>query len=180
MCAGDRSNFSTPGLCGFAARYLRTMPDDDRDNILPFVTRPTAVPDDEKPYFCFSATLRIFGHGLDLDAITRDLGIEPTHIHREGERRNPNAKPWPHDMWMLESPLDETRPLGEHLDWLYERLQVHVAYLKALKSDAMVDIFCGYRSNSDTAGFEVAYPSLRLFAELEVPFGVSVIVVGDD
>lgn len=135
----------------------------------------------DEPYFCFSATLRIFGTGLDLEAITRTLGIEPTHTHRAGERRTPHTKrPYPHDMWMLSTPLDETQLLGEHIDWLYDTLHGRFDDLKALKQQATVDVFCGYRSNSDTAGFVVPYQSLRLFTELEVPFGVSVIVVGDD
>jgi len=45
-----------------------------------------------------------------------------------------------------------------------------VEYLKALKQR-------GYRSNSDTAVFEVSHKCLRLFTALEVPFGVSVIIV---
>ena len=39
------------------------------------------------------------------------------------------------------------------------------------------DVFCGYRSNCDHAGFEVSHQCLELFRSLEVPFGVSVIVV---
>ena len=52
----------------------------------------------------------------------------------------------------------------------------HVAYLKQLKERLTVDVFCGYRSNCGTAGFEVDYQSLVLFTELEIPFGVSVII----
>jgi hypothetical protein len=40
-----------------------------------------------------------------------------------------------------------------------------------------VDVFCGYRSNCDHAGFEVSHKCLELFVALEVPFGLSVIVV---
>jgi hypothetical protein len=48
--------------------------------------------------------------------------------------------------------------------------------IKGLKRLYNVDVFCGYRSNSDTAGLEVPYTSLRLFTELEVPFALSIIV----
>ena len=51
-----------------------------------------------------------------------------------------------------------------------------VEYLKGLKSVCKVDVFCGYRSNCDTGGFEVPHASLELFAALEVPFGVSVVI----
>lgn len=40
----------------------------------------------------------------------------------------------------------------------------------------MVDVFCGYRSNCDMAGFDVDYKCLELFTALEVPFSVSVII----
>ena len=59
---------------------------------------------------------------------------------------------------------------------LWDRLRPHMTYLKALKAKHKVDIFCGYRSNSGMAGFEVSHRCLGLFIELEVPFGVSVII----
>jgi hypothetical protein len=37
-------------------------------------------------------------------------------------------------------------------------------------------VFLGYRSDCDTAGVEVPYTSLEIFIELEVPFGLSIIV----
>jgi hypothetical protein len=39
-----------------------------------------------------------------------------------------------------------------------------------------VDVFCGYRSNCNSAGFEVDHQALVILMELEVPFGVSVII----
>lgn len=168
------------------------MSDENDDNVLPFAPpapRSAAAGNDDAGnadtdpslYFCFSATLRIFGKDLDLDAISAVLGLEPTAVIRQGDVRRPASRGL-HDRngWLLSSPLGELQPLDEHIEWLYEKLHPHFDYLKGLKEHAMVDIFCGYRSNSDTAGFVVAHRSLRLFVELEVPFGVSVIVIGDD
>ena len=45
-----------------------------------------------------------------------------------------------------------------------------------LKRTATVDVFCGYRSNSDTAGVKVTYQSLQIFQQLQVPFGLSIII----
>jgi len=136
--------------------------------------------DEDAPYFCFTAALRIFGRNLDLEGISRRLGLEPTQVHREGERRGPRSPVYEHDMWLLDAPLHESEPLERHLEWLYSVLRPHFEYLKDLKRQATVDVFCGYRSNSGTAGFQVSHEALRLFAELEVPFGVSVIVIPDD
>lgn len=127
-------------------------------------------------YFCFSATLRIFGNIEDLDSITNTLGVTPTHIHRRGEKHRPTFQPYEHDMWSYKAPVHEERPLEEHLDALWQTFQTHISYIKSLKQHLTVDVFCGYRSNCNHAGFEVSYKALVLFTELEVPFGISVII----
>ena len=50
-------------------------------------------------------------------------------------------------------------------------------FLLAIKAKHKVDVFCGYRSNCNHAGFQVEPKSLAIFAALDIPFGVSVIVV---
>lgn len=131
---------------------------------------------EEPVYFCFSASLRIFGDGLDIDEVTRRLGLTPTHSHRKGQLHGARSVPWPHDMWSYEAAVDKARPLHEHITALWDAVRPHIPYLRELKRKFHVDVFCGYRSNSGTAGFEVDHRCLGLFAELEVPFGVSVIV----
>ena len=49
-------------------------------------------------------------------------------------------------------------------------------HLMRLKEKLTVDVFRGYRSNCGTAGFEVSYRSLEMFLQLEIPFGVSIII----
>ena len=154
---------------------------EDRDNLHSFRSgdQPISlVP--EKPYFCFSACLRIFGDQLDLDAITAALDVDPTSFHRKGERRSPRSPPYKHDMWCLDAPLSEEEPLGRHLSWLYKTLRLKLDYLISLKDLATVDVFCGYRSNSPTAGFSVEHQALMIFEALDIPFCVSVIVLEDE
>ncbi|MFO0949796.1 MAG: DUF4279 domain-containing protein [Isosphaeraceae bacterium] len=136
-----------------------------------------AVCDDESEYwFKSSATLRIFGDISDLDAITSVLGVAPTHTHRRGDRRRPTSPHcYEHDMWSYDAPVPADRPLQVHLEALWRVVRPHVAYLKELKQRLTVDVFCGYRSNCGTAGFEVDHRALVIFTELEVPFGVSVV-----
>jgi hypothetical protein len=50
-------------------------------------------------------------------------------------------------------------------------------YLLRLKQEVTVDVILGYRSNSGTAGVEVPCRCLEMFVELQVPFGLSIIVV---
>ena len=131
----------------------------------------------EEPVFRrFRASLRISGDGLDLDEISRTLGLMPTHTHRKGELRKPHSKTWPNDAWHYEAQIDHERPLDEHIMAIWDAVRPQIPYLRNLKRDFKVDIFCGYRSNSSTAGFNVDHRCLGLFAELEIPFGVSVII----
>lgn len=142
------------------------------------IDRQADVAEEEPHYFLYSATLRIFGTIPDPGDITRSLGLEPTHFHRRGERRSPLADPWKHDMWSYQAPIERTEPLSVHIDVLWAAIREHKSYLLGLKSDAVtVDVFVGYRSNSDTAGVEVPYQSLEMFIELQVPFGLSIIIV---
>jgi len=138
---------------------------------------PEVVCDVEHPEFFYSATLRIWGDIPDADGITRRLSVRPTHTHRKGDRRGPRSPPYQHDMWSYRAPVEETRPLEEHIMALWEAVRPNLAYLKSLKQTLHLDVFCGYRTNCATAGFEVNHRCLELFVQLEVPFGVSVIVM---
>lgn len=131
---------------------------------------------EEPVWFAFSASLRIFGEGLDLDGITRTLGLEPTHQHRKGECPGKRRQPWAHDMWIYEVQVGESCPLEEHIMALWNLIRPHMSYLRGLKQHCQVDVFCGYRSNSTTAGIDVEHSCLGLFLDLEVPFRLSVIV----
>ena len=132
---------------------------------------------DEPLYFAYSAMLRIHGDELPFEAISKQLGLEPTNVHRKGERRGPRSPPYPDDAWHFQPALPESAPLAEHIEALWTVLKPHVHYLKSLKQHYKVDVFCGYRSNCDHAGIEVPHKSLELFTALEVPFGVSIIII---
>jgi hypothetical protein len=131
---------------------------------------------DEANYFCFTAALRIHGVDLPFEEITRQLRVQPTHIHRKGERRGHQSPDWRDDAWHYQPPVPETEPLARHIEALWDVVRPAIDYLKALKQSFEVDVFCGYRSNCDAAGFEVPHTCLELFTALEVPFGVSVII----
>jgi hypothetical protein len=131
---------------------------------------------EEETYFAFSATLRISGDIPDLEEVSRWLGLKPTHIHRKGESRGEGRPPWPEDFWSYQAELAEAEPLERHIDRLWAALKPHKEYLHGLKKRAAVDVFLGYRSNCDHAGIEVPHTALVLFAELEIPFGLSIII----
>lgn len=129
---------------------------------------------DEPACFQYSATLRIHGDGVPFEEISHRLGVEPTHVHRKGQPHGPTT--WRDDAWHFQPSLPETDPLEVHITALWSVARPALEYLKSLKARFHVDVFCGYRSNRDTAGFEVSHRCLEMFVALEIPFGVSVIV----
>jgi hypothetical protein len=149
--------------------YARLMAKEEYRTLRGFLTGQER---DEPPYFAYSASLRIFGDIPNLDAISKALALQPTHLHRKGE----GAAGYRHDMWSYEAPVVKSEPLHRHIDVLWSRLKPHKRYLLKLKKTATVDVFLGYRSNSDTAGLEIPYTSLEIFTQLQVPLGVSIIV----
>src|SRR4051794_18102364 len=132
--------------------------------------------DEEPLYFAYSASLRISGAIPDIEAITRQLGLHPTHVHRRGEFRRPGATPHGTNMWIYEAQVAESEPLDMHINHLWDRLLDHKLFIRQLKTSLMVDVFLGYRTNSGTAGVEIQHQSLAIFTELEVPFGLSIII----
>ena len=96
--------------------------------------------------------------------------------HTEKGDRGRTGPPFSHDMWSYTAPVDETHPLQEHVDVLWALLKPNKGYLLDLKKAATVDVFLGYRSNCDTAGVDLSHTSLEMFIDLEIPFGISIIV----
>ena len=131
---------------------------------------------DGDPYFAFSAVLRIHGANLPLEEITQVLGVTPTLMRRMGDRRRISSPPAKDDAWHFQPDVAEERDLSEHLRVLWSHLKPSAPFIIDLGRTAKVDVFCGYRSNSGVAGFEVAPDALEIFTTLNIPFGVSVIV----
>jgi hypothetical protein len=131
---------------------------------------------DEQAWFSYSATLRIFGERLDFEEIESNLGVSPTHTHRKGEQMGERSQPFEHDMWLYSPSIDKQRELAEHIDSLWATVKHAKKYLLVLKKVASVDVSLSYDSNIDMAGFEVPHTSLEMYMELEIPFGVSIVI----
>jgi hypothetical protein len=124
--------------------------------------------------FEYKASFRIFGHELPIEEIERTLPVFPVYKHRRGEIHGSSI--YKDDMWRLDSPLSEHRPIGEHLDWLWLQLKPHKPFLLKLKQNHKIDVFVGYESNCDMAGVEIPIESMSIYYELAIPFGLSIIV----
>ncbi len=137
-------------------------------------------PRDKELYFNYSASLRIFGKNLNFELINNTLNILPTYMHKQGDYYNLNGRnigvPFDNDMWSYSAAISEEKCLDEHIQSLWKILKKHKEFLLNLKEKYTVDIFCGYRTNCDHAGLEISPESLEVFIELNIPFGVSIIV----
>ena len=129
------------------------------------------------PVFQFSATLRNFGDIPDLDEISTHLGLRPTNSHKRGDRKGPRSPVYKHDHWSYQAPVPEDLPLDVHIETLWAHLKPNKDYLLELKRRCRVDVFCGYRSDHPFAGFQITPGALEIFRVLDVPFGLSVIVL---
>lgn len=121
----------------------------------------------------------ITGVGLGLDGISVRLNTEPTHSHRVGEVHI-LAKPYDHDMWMLNSPLSETEPLDAHLKWFIEKLKPYYEFIQALKENARIYFYCGVNCQSDQCGFTLTSEALSIFTELGISMEVTVLFGSED
>lgn len=119
----------------------------------------------------FDASLRLIGIGEHHEAITRNTGLTPTHVHRKGERRSTRSvyRPWQEDMWLLQSPLDPGASLDEHLGWLSGAIEPHSHYFRELVEQcSKADIILGCLSESPSPFLTVDAESLRMLRELKL------------
>ena len=79
---------------------------------------------DDAPYFAYSATLRVIGEHLDFDQITSNLDLDPSNIHRKGDRKAPGSREYPSDLWSYTAPIPEERPLSDHIDALWQSVRL--------------------------------------------------------
>jgi hypothetical protein len=115
----------------------------------------------------------IAGLDLNIDEISRNLGVDPTHSHRIGEI-GMLGKSYPHNMWQLDSPLTAAEP-DEHLKWLDHKLRPNYDFIRSLKDHAQVYVYCGFNCESDQCGFSLSPQALTLLTELGIPLEVHVL-----
>jgi Domain of unknown function (DUF4279) len=131
-------------------------------------------PANSPPYFAFSASLRILGDIADWEAISRALNLQPTDTHRRGERGRLD-KPQAHDAWIYEVQVTEESPATDHVLALCRALEA-AKDLASLRDRYSVDVFCGYRSDSDYGSFSLSAEALSALGALGLPAHFSVII----
>jgi len=125
-----------------------------------------------------SASLRIFGDGVNFAEISGRLALLPTHTHLKGEKRL-GTQVYSHDMWLFEVPLDRKRRMDDHVAALWERIAWQADYLRELKGRLTVDVYLSYYSNWPDGGVLVSPKNLEMYQVLEIPFQLSIVVSGE-
>ena len=131
--------------------------------------------------FHFGASLFIKGDGLDLDEISRTLGLEPTTISQKGARYGHAQTLCDYDGWYYHSLVAKERPLDEHIIALWDAVRAHIGYLRDPKQKFEVYVSVHVTSSSLWIGeystlFEVDHRCMGLFTELGIPCKVFVTI----
>jgi hypothetical protein len=126
-------------------------------------------------YFNYSASLRIHNSPEIYEELSSIW--QPTHMHKKGNINEKNNKKWENSAWILKSPVGEEKSLNEHLEWLWNKIKPHADYLCMLRSkNVHMDIFCGFRTDCDNAGFEIEPRVYEMLTKLNIPIGFSIIL----
>jgi hypothetical protein len=134
---------------------------------------PWSVPDEAHRY---KASLRVFSRSLGAGELTRALG-EPTKSHDAGDpvsRHRPNSTRHKTALWLLESGIDETAPLDQHIAALLDRIDARRADFDAIRQECEIDIFCGIFSDGDQGGFTLEPDIIRRLAEVGLALGFDI------
>jgi len=78
-------------------------------------------------------------------------------------------------MWSLSSPLAKDRELELHLNWLADRLFDRKNYILSLTKNFKVDIYCWKNCFTEQSSLMLSSNVLRLFTELNLDLGVSLL-----
>ena len=117
----------------------------------------------------FSVSLGISGDGLDLDEISRTLGLTPTLARPKGGHK----MPW-NDQWVYQAPVAKERPLDEHIKVLWDAIRPQIPYLREIKKKHQVEIVCNYIGCYFRGNFKIDHRCLGLFEELDIPIRIAV------
>jgi hypothetical protein len=121
---------------------------------------------------CAKAALRVFTPESDVEFISSCIGVSPTERYRKGEpisTRNPGAGVLRESSWIYKSPLDDSRPLSEHIDAVLRVLESPDADLQSLRSRvSSVDLFCMFSSESGQGSMELDAPLLQRLAKQQI------------
>jgi hypothetical protein len=124
-------------------------------------------------------TFTVKGAGLDIDGISQNLGLIPSHTHRAGDRvfKSASDRRYDQDMWAFGSELARTESFDTHIKWLAQQLRPHHDFIRSLKDVAEVYMVCSFIMRDWEAGFSISSEALAIFTELGIDLDLSLLVM---
>lgn len=131
------------------------------------------------------ATLCIYHHDLDPDAVSRLLELRPTRSQRRGDVRNlkaPNPVPLPIGAWLLcTEDVSQSRDVRFHIDLLLGMLVEKDDAIRQLTAQGcQLRISCYWRSFSGHGGPMMWPETMGRLAELGIEVSFDVYFCGED
>ena len=105
-----------------------------------------------------TASLRIFSEKLDSSEITEILDRAPTRYTKKGELmspRNPKSQRYDHNLWLLESNLEDSTIYDEHINYLLSFVEAKKKEITILKEKCVIDIVCALSIDGTQASFDL-------------------------
>jgi len=111
-----------------------------------------------------SASLHISSETIALNDICEILNTNASHSHERGSPvspRNPNSPLRQKNLWILNSSLEDSLPLENHIEELVTFLELKYDALKKLFSKCEIELFCGFSSTCGQGGFVLTADLLK-------------------
>jgi hypothetical protein len=126
-----------------------------------------------------SASLRIFGTGLDFDHISRVLNTTPTATSQAGSVL-PSGRPTRFDLWEFSSTLPKTVPLDAHLRFVRQQFKgssESLGQIRGTQNITQTSLFCGTITENQCS-FELSREVLTFLSLLSMEVELSCVFVG--
>jgi len=131
----------------------------------------------------FAVSFRIMGDGVEPSELTALLGVMPTKAHKKGDANTSKTKkgkiityaPFTSGLWCLDSQLDKTSSLNDHIINIIDDIEPKKDVLLMLKEKGFeIDFYCGYFfSSSAQAGISLSNDILERMSKLGIDFNLS-------
>ncbi len=125
------------------------------------------------------AYFKITGEG-NHSIVSKKLGISPTNEWSEGDTNPRNEKPYKFMSWQLESGLNDTHPLSEHIEKLFTILQPLEIKLNELSSKYDLCIQCVGYYHPSGHGIHLDKTTIQKAAKIGVSIDMDFYYISDN
>ena len=127
------------------------------------------------------AYIRVVGESMQLDEMSRRIGLEPDDGWSRGETRLNKPEPYPFSAWHLRSGLDEQQGIGIHIDAILRRAEPYATALKAISNECDVTLqVVRYFQALSLPGLHLEHEVLRQLTSMGASVSVDDHLLGDE